>query len=124
MKTRVIHWRDRHQYDPEPDELVYIGRAMPRLGLKASIWANYYRIGQDGTREEVIAKYRTYLEAELMADGGLADDLAELSGHILACWCKPAACHGDVLAELADQIAAAKRAEQDYYAELADAASY
>lgn len=123
MNTRVIHWRDRGQYDPE--EVVYIGRAMPRQGLKASIWANPYRIGKHGSREEVIAMYRVALEERLETDDHLADDLAELSGHILACWCKPDyACHGDVLAEIADQISAAKKETADYYGGLADAASY
>jgi hypothetical protein len=27
---------------------------------------------------------------------------SELKGKKLGCWCKPNACHGDVLAELAD----------------------
>jgi hypothetical protein len=27
----------------------------------------------------------------------------ELKGKVLGCWCKPDACHGDVLAELADE---------------------
>jgi len=26
----------------------------------------------------------------------------ELRGRTIACWCKPEACHGDILAELAD----------------------
>jgi hypothetical protein len=30
--------------------------------------------------------------------------VSELAGKRIGCWCKPAACHGDVLAELADAL--------------------
>jgi hypothetical protein len=30
--------------------------------------------------------------------------LAALKGKILVCFCKPLACHGDVLAEIADSL--------------------
>lgn len=80
----VVHCK-KSPYD------VYIGRP--------SKWGNPFVIGQDGTREEVIAKYREHLlrQPELMKA------LPELRGKILGCWCSPAACHGDVLAELANK---------------------
>lgn len=73
-----------------PDQ-VYIGRP--------SKWGNPFVIGRDGTREEVVAKYREWIkdQPELLAA------LPELRGKVLACHCKPLACHGDVLAELADE---------------------
>ena len=73
---------------------------MGRARLKASIWGNPFRIGRDGTREEVIAKYRDYIlnRPDLMAR------LPELKGKTLGCWCKPLPCHGEVLAELADNL--------------------
>lgn len=40
---------------------VYIGRASPRHGLPASPFANPFRIGRDGTRAEVLLKYRQHL---------------------------------------------------------------
>jgi hypothetical protein len=59
-------------------------------------WGNPYRIGRDGTRQEVIAQYRAYLlsRPDLMAA------LPELRGKRLLCHCAPLACHGDVLADL------------------------
>ncbi|MBX6396077.1 MAG: DUF4326 domain-containing protein [Alicyclobacillaceae bacterium] len=86
---RVVHCL-REPYD------VYIGRAMPRFGLARSKWANPFRIGRDGTREECIAKYREYV----MSRPDLLEALGELRGKTLGCWCKPNPCHGDVLAEL------------------------
>ena len=81
----VVHCK-RAKFD------VYIGRG------RASPWGNPFQIGKDGTREEVIAKYRAWLlqQPELMAR------LPELRGKILGCWCSPKPCHGEVLAALAN----------------------
>ena len=96
---QVLNMRGRH--GAVPAGAVYIGRAMPRLGLAASKWANPFRIGRDGTRADVIAKYRAWLldQPDLMAA------LPELTGFDLAYWCSPAPCHGDVLRELANDCA-------------------
>lgn len=71
---------------------VYIGRP--------SIWGNPFTIGQDGSRLEVIQKYRKWIltQTELLAK------LPELRNKVLACWCSPEACHGDVLKELIDEM--------------------
>ena len=81
-----------------PAGAVYVGRAMPRIGLPGSKWANPFKIGRDGTREDVIAKYRAWLvqQPELIAA------LSELWGKDLACWCAPERCHAEVLRELAN----------------------
>ncbi len=83
--TKVVHCK-KEKYD------IYIGRP--------SKWGNPFRIGRDGTREQVIEKYRQWIkeQPELLAA------LPELKDKTLGCWCKPKACHGDVLAELADGI--------------------
>jgi hypothetical protein len=62
-------------------------------------WGNPFLIGRDGTRDEVIAKYREWLQHQ----GDLLDALPELRGHNLRCWCAPQCCHGDVLLELANR---------------------
>ncbi len=71
-----------------PTGAVYIGRP--------SKWGNPFIIGRDGTRAEVIEKYRAWL-----ARSGL--DPHELHGHDLVCFCAPLACHGDILLELANK---------------------
>ena len=91
MTTTVVHVRDG--YD------IYIGRANGRAKLKASKWGNPFRIGRDGTREEVIAKYRAWIQTQ----PDLLAQVHELRGKRIGCWCSPEACHGDVLAELAEQ---------------------
>jgi len=70
---------------------IYIGRG--------SKFGNPYRIGKDGTREEVIEKFRVYFYKRLNADPVFLQDVADLQGCHLLCYCKPEACHGDVIAE-------------------------
>ena len=84
-KTTVVHCK-REKYD------VYIGRP--------SKWGNPFTIGSDGTREEVIEKYKRYL----LMNRDLLDSLPELCGKVLGCWCHPQPCHGDLLAKLANKI--------------------
>lgn len=76
-----------------PRGAVYIGRP--------SIWGNPFVIGKDGSRDDVIAKYETWL----LGNGQLVDQLAALAGKDLVCWCAPARCHGDVLVRLANKPA-------------------
>ena len=64
-------------------------------------WGNPFVIGRDGTRSEVIAKYRVWLWRQIESGKIKIDDLAPLHGQTLACWCAPRACHGDVLADAA-----------------------
>ena len=60
---------------------------------------NPFVIGKDGSRDDVIAKYETWL----LGSGKLVDQLAALAGKDLVCWCAPARCHGDVLVRLANK---------------------
>lgn len=53
------------------------------------------------TRAQAIALYRVWLWNEIKAGRVTREELAELHGKTLVCWCKPAACHGDVLASAA-----------------------
>lgn len=67
---------------------IYIGRP--------SKWGNPFHIGPDGDRETVIKKYKNWI----LNNSGLLGDISELDGKVLGCWCKPHACHGDILVEL------------------------
>ena len=72
---------------------------------RRSRWGNPFLIPRDGDRDQVIAAYR----AHLLSDPELVDDVHELRGKILGCWCSPKACHGDILAEAADQRSSSKQ---------------
>lgn len=62
-------------------------------------WGNPFEIGRDGTRYEVIMKYKEWIQTQ----PDLIASLHELKGKRLGCHCVPKACHGYVLAELADK---------------------
>lgn len=81
--TRVVHCKHEN-YD------VYVGRP--------SIFGNPFRIGPDGTRLQVIAKYARWIQnrPDLLAR------LPALRGKALGCHCAPLPCHASVLACLAD----------------------
>ena len=75
-----------------PVNAVYIGRGSP--------WGNPFVIGQDGDRATVIRKY----EAEIRA---LPENITIIKQHLkgkdLVCFCKPQACHGDILLQIANE---------------------
>lgn len=78
-----------NKYKEEYD--VYIGRG--------SRWGNPYAIGEHGTRDEVIETYRHFLWKQIRSGDVTIEDLLELDGKRLGCFCKPQACHGDVIAK-------------------------
>lgn len=91
-KCRVVHCR-KEPYD------VYIGRP--------SKWGNLFKIGmlyqgRKLTREDAIEAYEDWLMNSIEGVE-LQKDISELKGKILGCWCKPKACHGDILAAIADE---------------------
>lgn len=77
--------------DTLPAGAIYIGRP--------SKWGNPFAIGKDGTREEVIAKYRAWI---MQKPEMIEAARRELAGKSLICFCAPMACHGDVLVEVAN----------------------
>lgn len=76
----------------------YIGRG--------NIFGNPFKIGKDGTRENVIIKYENWarlllyrLDSPYLSCLGTAIyDLPEDA--ILGCYCKPKACHGDIIMKI------------------------
>lgn len=69
---------------------------------------NPYRIGRDGTREQVIALYRKKLPYFYRNDPTvrfMIDMLvAETNPIALQCYCAPAPCHGDVIKEFVETL--------------------
>ena len=82
---KVVHCK-REKFD------VYVGRPTK--------WGNPFVIGVNGNREQVIELYKNWLlrQPELVEEAK-----KHLRGKVLACWCAPAPCHGDVLASVANE---------------------
>lgn len=77
-----------NKYKEEYD--VYIGRG--------SVWGNPFPIIEGKqSREDVIQMYRKYLWEKIKKGEITFDQLLSLKGKRLGCFCKPKACHGDVL---------------------------
>ena len=57
-----------------------------------------------GTRAEVISQYRSYALKRIQVDPKFRAAVKDLRGKTLGCWCKPEACHGDVLVELCTMV--------------------
>ena len=90
MATTVINKRSGEPYD------VYIGRPS-RWGNPFSHLPKSKAEVRVATREEAVAAYAKWLSMKLLDE---PEFLEPLRGKVLACWCRPAACHGDVIVEL------------------------
>ena len=75
---------------------VYIGRP--------SMVGNPFAIGPYGNREEVIAKFEHHARERIKTDKVFREYVKGLHGRTLVCWCKPQACHGDVLVQLSKEL--------------------
>lgn len=82
--TTVVNMNKAPAYD------VYIGRG--------SIFGNPYEIGIDGTRAEVLERYKKWLN-HIANDDRFILELDKLQDKVLGCFCKPEMCHGDVIVE-------------------------
>ena len=93
----------RHLPDRKlPEGARYIGRP--------SRWGNPFKLGRDGDRDEIMAKYAVWLE-ERLNDPAFRKELLKLSkATALVCWCKPEKCHGDQLIDaMRDLLAEQKK---------------
>jgi uncharacterized protein DUF4326 len=103
MATTVVNLKG-HRDDQEFADVVYVGRPMRRGGwhLPGSPLANPFRPGPDGSKDDVMARYRRYL----LDRPDLVALLPDLRGRRLGCWCVPEPCHAQVIAELTDSLPA------------------
>ena len=91
--TRVVDLK-REPFD------VYIGR--PGHG-QDGYFGNPFVVVRDGTRQEVIERYLEYFLAKIERDSEFRSRVEDLRGKTLGCFCKPEACHGDVIVAWLDQ---------------------
>lgn len=112
QNVKVVFIRQKGYHDlrawmADPNN-VYVGRSgvvfvkeadgtQRRWPPQESVWCNPFKVGRDGSREEVLDQFETLLATRLEASPALRDELIKLEGKHLGCWCKPEGCHGDVL---------------------------
>ena len=90
-RTTVVDFRV-DEYDE------YIGRENHHYGVEQSIFHNPFKVGEDGDRQEVIRKFREYFYDRMEHSSEFKQQVEDLEGKVLGCWCKPKDCHGDVIA--------------------------
>ncbi len=87
---QVISMRQAIVIDPEwrnNDSFLYAGRGSP--------WGNPFRIGPDGSRADVITKYRNYAIKLQFFHTAIEDRVFDVD--YLVCYCAPRPCHCDLL---------------------------
>jgi hypothetical protein len=82
---------------------VYIGRPSA-LGNPIAIGKPCMICGQKHDRGGTLVCYRIYLADRLIKDPEFRDLVISLKDKTLVCFCKPLACHGDILAEVCEQL--------------------
>jgi len=90
--TRVINIKAATEYQSKRStpKYEYIGRG--------SYWGNPYSMYEEGDdREEVIRKFKYDFDYEKFPNKDKSE-VYKLAGKRLGCFCKPLACHGDVIA--------------------------
>jgi hypothetical protein len=95
--TTVVHICRKHGQIVQDCD-VYIGRACNRGGwdLPQSKWHNPFTVNQYG--DQAIVLYEQYIRAV-----PFIDEIEELRGKRLGCWCRPNPCHGDILVKILNE---------------------
>ena len=69
---------------------------------RSTQFGNPFKMEKDGgdyTREGCVEAYAEWFEQKIADDDEFRAAVEELRGETLGCWCKPKACHGDVIVE-------------------------
>jgi hypothetical protein len=100
---------------------VYIGRDQNQGGwrLKKSIWHNRFTVKVHGDRCIELYKEEFYQKVRDDPDTWIPL-LVDLEGKTLGCWCAPAPCHGNVIADLVVKVVNAANNEEGSDAIIAE----
>ena len=92
-------------------DAVYVGRSMP--GRAGSPLGNPFKLRFECDRKKILAKYEYWLREQLKTDTPQRREIERLADHsedlVLACWCAPELCHGDVVKKVIEERLAARR---------------
>jgi hypothetical protein len=89
MRTVVVNIY-KEQFD------AYIGRAGRG---EDGYFGNPFRMENGTSREDTVEKFQRYFTARIEKDVEFRRRVLALKGKRLGCFCKPQACHGDVIAD-------------------------
>lgn len=102
--TKVVHCKEE-SYD------IYIGRPS-KWGNPFSDKPSKYETILVNNVHDAIIFYETYLHTQIHLGYIKEEELLELDGKILGCWCYPKPCHGDIIIEAIENIKINKEIEE------------
>src|SRR5438132_1229712 len=95
-ETKVVNILHTAEYH------VYVGRV--GFGMNG-YYGTPFKLWKDGTREELLEKYKRYFYKRLNNDQEFLNKIHSLKGKILGCFCtNPALCHGTVIANYLNEL--------------------
>lgn len=100
-ELRKLGFKSLQEWLDESEDHIYVGRDMTRYveGAKKSKWHNPFKSKDfNDDVEKTVDIYKDYIR-----NSPLYNQLAELKGKTLACWCYPAPCHATALKELYEE---------------------
>lgn len=95
--TTVINIKDAPEGWMHDSKYVYIGRAGAGF---AGTWGNPYVLRFEKHRDKILELYTWWLSRQ---DAEYLAKMDSLWGKTLVCFCKPKACHGDVIVDYVDR---------------------
>lgn len=101
MTTTVVNiYKIKGDWKSDPN-FVYIGR--PGHGLDG-YFRNPYPLKPGQARGSTLELYTKYVVNKLTTDPIFRERVKALKDKTLVCFCKPQACHGDILARIAESL--------------------
>ena len=101
MRTTVVNISKLNKWWMHDDRYVYIGRE--GKGLPGD-FGNPVPLEKESDRQKNLEQYRHYLKKRVEEDADFRAKVISLHGKILVCFCRPKPCHGDILAEVVDEL--------------------
>lgn len=88
-KTTVVNiYKSPYSYN------IYIGRAGKG---QDGYFGNPFKLSADEPRGATLDRYKIYFDNRIATDPEFKQRIHELKGKVLGCFCKPSACHGDII---------------------------
>ncbi len=95
--TTIVNLRQTNDYDVKICRDKTGVTQVPQPGC----FGNPFGVEKFG-REKCLELYRGYFYARIDSDAKFREAVLSLKGKTLACFCKPEACHGDIIKEWLD----------------------
>ena len=104
IQTHLVNQKRTDDWDIDVGRADYGDSHLLNTEVGEPGWlGNPYALSDGYSREEFIQRYREDFHERLETDEEFRKAVEDLHGETLACYCKPDACHGDVIIEYLHQ---------------------